>query len=309
MNLQTLKSVLRKIPGMSFLAYLRYFYFISPVTALKRKLKVNKYTKAPEFDEIKKLKNTKLGEACVIVGNGPSVKMSDLDLIQQSGIDSFGANRILDILDKTEWHPTYLSVMDPTFITNENIRTHTPEEYSKQIEESGVKFAFLIHLLKDVLVPSEKYIYTYVNFAKTYSLDLMSFSDDASVYVSDLGNVISYSIQIAYYLGYRKIYVYGIDGTYPKYLDIDGKFKVREISNAHVEGIRTNSYDTQKSVAAKSRYFAVKEGGYADSRKDNKGYNMCREFAEKNEMEIINLTHGGAIENFERQSFYDVLKK
>ena len=83
MKLQTLKSVLRTIPGMSFLAYLRYFYFISPVTALKRKLKVNKYTKAPEFDEIKKLKNIKLGEACVIVGNGPSVKMSDLDLIQQ----------------------------------------------------------------------------------------------------------------------------------------------------------------------------------------------------------------------------------
>lgn len=309
MNLQTLKSVLRKIPGMSFLAYLRYFYFISPVTALKQKLKVNKYKKTPEYDEIKKLKNTKLGEACVLVGNGPSVKMSDLDLIQQSGIDSFGANRILDILDKTEWRPTYLSVMDPTFITNEHTRTHTPEEYSKQIEESGVKNAFLIHLLKDVLVPSEKHIYTYVNFAKTYSVDLMPFSDDASVYVSDLGNVISYSIQIAYYLGYRKIYIYGIDGTYPKYLDIDGKFKIREISNAHVEGIRTNSYDAKKSVAAKSRYFAIKEGGYADSRKDNKGYNMCREFAEKNGMEIINLTHGGAIENFERQNFYDIFKK
>ena len=43
--------------------------------------------------------------------------------------------------------------------------------------------------------------------------------------------------------------------------------------------------------------------------KDNKGYNMCREFAEKNGMEIINLTHGGAIENFERQNFYDIFKK
>lgn len=309
MKIQTLKSVLRKIHRMSFLAYLRYFYFVSPVMALLRKMKVYKYRKAPEYDVIKKLKNTKLGETCIIVGNGPSVKMSDLDLIQKSGIDSFGANRILDILDKTEWRPTYLSVMDPTFITNESVRTHTPEEYSKQIEESGVKYAFLIHLLKDVLVPSEKHIYTYVNFAKTYSLGLMPFSDDASVYVSDLGNVVSYSIQIAYYLGYRKIYVYGIDGTYPKYLDIDGKFKLREISNAHVEGIRTNSYDEQKSVAAKSRYFAIKEGGYADSRKDNKGYNMCREFAEKNGMEIINLTHGGVIENFERQNFYDVFLK
>jgi hypothetical protein len=36
---------------------------------------------------------------------------------------------------------------------------------------------------------------------------------------------------------------------------------------------------------------------------------MCREFAEKNGMEIINLTHGGAIENFERQNFYDIFKK
>lgn len=306
--MRVLKRFLKKVPGVSFLLYLRFFYFISPVTALKRKLKVNKYTKTPEFDEIKKLKNTKLGEACVIVGNGPSVKMSDLDLIQQSGIDSFGANRILDILDKTEWRPTYLSVMDPTFITNEHTRTHTPEEYSKQIEKSGVKYAFLTYLLKNLLAESEKNIYTYVNFAKTYSTDLMSFSDDASVYVSDLGDVTGYSIQIAYYLGYRKIYLYGIDGTYPKYLDVDDKFKVRENCNCHVDGIRTNSYDEKKSVAAKSRYYAVKEGGYADWRKVNKGYNMCREFADKNGLEIINLTHGGVVENFERQNFYDVFK-
>lgn len=57
MKIQPLKSVLRKIPGMSFLAYLRYFYFVSPVTELKRKMMVNKYKKAPEYDEIKKLIN------------------------------------------------------------------------------------------------------------------------------------------------------------------------------------------------------------------------------------------------------------
>ena len=33
---------------------------------------------------------------------------------------------------------------------------------------------------------------------------------------------------------------------------------------------------------------------------------MCREFAEKNSFQIINLTHGGVVENFERQNFYDV---
>lgn len=306
--MKSLKKMLKSLPGMSFLAYIRYFGFISPAKAFFRKLRVYKYRKNPEYDTIKKLKNTKLGETCIIIGNGPSVKMSDLDLIQESGMDSFGANRILDVLDKTKWRPTYLSIMDQSFITNENVRTHTPEEYSKRLEECNVKYAFLIYLLKGVLNESEKNIYTYVNFAKTYSTDLMPFSDDASVYVSDLGNVISYSIQIAYYLGYRKIYLYGIDGTYPKYLDVDGKFKIRENCNAHVEGVKGNSFDTKNSVAARSRYFASKEGGYADSRKDNTGYNMCRAFAEKNDIEIINLTHGGAIENFKRQDFYAVFK-
>lgn len=303
----SIKSVLRNSKITAFGIYILRYRIIRPLDFFSSKLKI-KFIGKVTCSDIEKLHNSKLGEACIIVGNGPSVKMSDLDLIAKSGMDSFAANRIFDILDKTEWCPTYLSVMDPGFILGiEN--THTPEEYGKQIENSDIKYAFLTYLLKNKMPECEKVMYIFSPLANLFSKDIMPFSEDSSKYVSDLGNVTPYSIQIAYYLGYRKIYLYGMDGTYPKYLDVDGKFKIRENCIAHIDGMKKDSSDETIHLVAKNQFQAYFLGGYADARKADKGYNMCRDFSEKNGMEIINLTHGGVVENFERQNFYDIFKE
>lgn len=49
-------------------------------------------------------------ERCFIVGNGPSLTMSDLQAISEE--DCFGANHIYKLFDKTSWRPKYYVLQD-----------------------------------------------------------------------------------------------------------------------------------------------------------------------------------------------------
>ena len=137
----------------------------------------------------------------------------------------------------------------------------------------------------------------------------MAFSSNAARYISDLGSVTHFSIQLAYYMGYSTIYLYGIDNTYVKYLDNDGTFKINNTVESHIEGMKKNVDDEKQDKAVKTKFQAYKTGGYADKRKSDKGYLECKRFAEKHNIKIINLTHGGTLDIFERQDFNSVFNK
>ena len=79
---------------------------------------------------VKKFKNKHLGERCFIVGNGPSLKNTKLDLIKNEF--SFAMNRISMIFDFTEWRPSYYSC------TTTNIhRAEWKKDIRIMLEEAG----------------------------------------------------------------------------------------------------------------------------------------------------------------------------
>ena len=51
------------------------------------------------------LKDTHKGESCFIIGNGPSLKAEDLELLKNNNIFCFASKRINLIYDKTSWRP------------------------------------------------------------------------------------------------------------------------------------------------------------------------------------------------------------
>lgn len=59
---------------------------------------------------IKKLKSRYAGETCFVIGNGPSLKLSDLEQLRQSY--TFGVNKIYDLYTMTEWRPTFYVLQD-----------------------------------------------------------------------------------------------------------------------------------------------------------------------------------------------------
>jgi hypothetical protein len=58
------------------------------------------------------LRNTRKGEPCFVIGNGPSLTIADLDRIHAEGWCSIASNKIYLSFDATPWRPDILTVAD-----------------------------------------------------------------------------------------------------------------------------------------------------------------------------------------------------
>jgi uncharacterized Rossmann fold enzyme len=56
------------------------------------------------------LKNAHAGKRCFIIGNGPSLRLDDLERLRHEV--TFAANKIYLAFDRTDWRPTYYTVTD-----------------------------------------------------------------------------------------------------------------------------------------------------------------------------------------------------
>lgn len=65
------------------------------------------------------LKDKHRGQRCFIIGNGPSLRVKDLDRLKSEV--TFACNKIYLAFDETEWRPTYYSILD--VLVAENNRT------------------------------------------------------------------------------------------------------------------------------------------------------------------------------------------
>ena len=146
-------------------------------------------------------------------------------------------------------------------------------------------------------------------YSPLYSRKLFPWTKRMEYWVSDLGSVTHYAIQFACYMGYSTIYLYGMDNTYTKYLNNDGKFRIDNTIESHANGMKKDEVDKHIEYTPKHKFEAYSIGGFADKRKNDIGYAKCRAYAEKHGISIINLTRGGHLEIFQRASFDEIIDK
>ena len=60
--------------------------------------------------QLAKYKDIHKGKRMFLVGNGPSVRLEDLETLHRHGELSFGVKQVYKIFDKTVWRPTYLAM-------------------------------------------------------------------------------------------------------------------------------------------------------------------------------------------------------
>lgn len=77
---------------------------------IKRILNVNRFKSGRVA--IQKYKNFYDGQRCFIIGNGPSLTISDLEKLKACGEVSIASNSIYNLFSKTEWRPTIYTVHD-----------------------------------------------------------------------------------------------------------------------------------------------------------------------------------------------------
>lgn len=227
------------------------------------------------FAKIKNLEMKHNGARCFIVATGPSLTLDDLNLLRDE--ITFGMNSITKIFDRTDWRPTYYGIQD----------RHVYEKMEDSIlnyyhDAQNVLVADQLKLFFDIpdnfiQFPFNGNYHIYKGDYSDYSAE---FSPDAYEVVYD-GYSITYSlIEIAIYMGFKEIYLLGVDCNYPK-----GE------SNHFVE-----SGFIDRNAASNPIRMRV-------------GYKKAKEYADGHEIKIINCTRGGMLEVFPRKNLEDVLEE
>lgn len=199
---------------------------------------------------------------CFIVATGPSLQKEDLVCLHNNGEFCFGVNGIINL--ESAWKPNVFVATDSYFVTT-NYRKI--EEYS--CETKIVTDAADIPKWKE----KDNIFSMHVNTTDCYFVE-PSFSEDICQYVNAFATVTYACIQLAVYMGFREIYLLGVDCNYIKgsknnhFLGDDKEDKLNHNENAMILA-----------------------------------YKAAKRYADSHAIKIYNATRGGMLEVFERKEF------
>ena len=251
----------------------------SPYMMVKKYLENQRYDNSKYPSEIKKYKNRHKGGRCFILGNGPSLQVKDLELINEE--ICFAGNRIFDIFPKTDWRPDYYFCVDKNAVYQLNSEIERMNNITRFIEFSGRK---AINNSDDII---------YINSNPFFRINLFN---DSKTGISEkpehmfwYGYTVVYPmIQMALYMGMKEIYLLGVDFNYSTVI---GKFgNVKHKNNVQ------DYFSNRKDNNAFLNYHSVLYS-----------YECARNYCEKHNIKIRNCTRGGKLEVFIRESLEDVI--
>lgn len=150
-----------------------------------------------------KYKDLFVNKRCFIIGTGPSLSVSDLDILYKNKEITFASNKIFKVFGKTKWRPDLYCVVDRL----------VAEQYSAEIDELDIKYMLVA---KGILNDTKNYNVDFFNMLRIPYEDneYPEFSECPDRYVYE-GYTVTYAmIQWALYMGFREIYLLGIDFDY-----------------------------------------------------------------------------------------------
>ena len=229
---------------------------------------------------LKLFKNRHLGERCFVIGNGPSLTIDDLSRLKSE--TTFAANKIYLAFEKTDWRPSYYVVEDDHMIRQHH---NVIRELHGLVKFVSDDWGAWFRGSEDVII-----------YPRTL-LDLdrfPRFSRNASRHVF-CGYMVTYvSLQLAYFMGFRQVYLLGVDFDYT--LSHDGADTI----------VHTAQHPSDHFT---SQYFQPGEKRYAPQLNRARRAMLCaKNFYEANGRTIWNATRGGKLDVFDRITLEEVLE-
>ncbi len=244
----------------------------------------------PSVERLRELKDSRRGEKAVIIGNGPSLNNTDLDLLK--GVATFGVNGIYYAGQRLP-EPLTFYVVEDTAVFRENT-----EDVLAYGRTAGT---FLLPTLyKSACGPEDDPVFFRMNggFYKADDPNFCRprFSTNAAEVLYCGQSVTIINLQLAYWMGFSEIALIGMDFSYavPAGTEIKGNLYTSA-------GDDPNHFD--------SRYF-----GAGKTWKDPKlnrvlaNYGLAKAVYESDARRIVNSTVGGALEAFDRVELADFVR-
>ncbi|MFC3714909.1 6-hydroxymethylpterin diphosphokinase MptE-like protein [Luteimonas soli] len=214
------------------------------------------------------------GGRAVVLCNGPSLLETDFELLRQSGVFTFGLNKINLIFDRTTWRPDAIVAVNPYVI----------EQNSGFYNSTGIPLYLDRCAMRSV--PRRD------NITYLHSASIRKFARNCRISINQ-GNTVTFAaLQLAYHLGFERVALVGCDHRFTQ----TGPANLVAVSGARDE----NHFDPS--------YFA---GGvrwqYPDLVQSEISYLLARDAYEATGRTIVNCTAGGELEVFQRQALADFL--
>ncbi len=223
---------------------------------------------------LRQMANCHAGETAWLIGNGPSVRLADLDLLENRL--TFCFNRFHLAHKSTRLRATYTLTGDKQMI----------EDFGQQIVDESGGTVFVAHdhapdLLGDYI------------WLRQFSVFPPLFSSSPDLVVAPGGSTPFVAMQVAYFMGVRKFYFYGADFSFRF-----AKF------NAGGDAFRVASGEGNHFIA---NYRSNRPWCPPSLLDIGSGFLAARMVMEANGGFVRNVTRGGQLEIFERQDFESAL--
>jgi len=224
------------------------------------------------------LRNAHAGRRAFLVGNGPSLRITDLTRLSLSGEISFAFNKIFLAFNETPFRPSYYLVEDPLVAENNktiiNRLTGFPKLFPERLRTffHGEASTYFFSLAWEMIFPKRP-----------------RFNPDPSRMY--WGSTVTYTaLQWAIFLGCNPIYLIGVDFHFlqPAGISADGKVLI--------SGGERNHFHPD--------YRPVGERWYVPNLHHQQlSFESARDYADAHGIEIFNSTRGGQLELFQRVNF------
>ena len=221
-------------------------------------------------------KNIHKDEKCFIIGHGPSLRASDLDILELNNIITFSMNLTYKLFDKTEWRPDYYVVTDKGMFDRHS--------YFKW-EDSTKRKCFIADIFEQFWNENESEKNIKYHSIRNMNIREAKFSEDISRSVY-FGSTVAYDcLQIAVYMGFKEIYLLGMDLA-----------PYKQGNKSAVQYTNFFELDNQKK----------KPQMWID--KILRSYLSAKEYADTHDIHIYNATRGGYLEIFDRVDFEQLFR-
>lgn len=228
-------------------------------------------TEAPRLE---KFHNIHSGEDCFLIGNGPSLNKMDLSLLND--YYTIGLNKIFLLFDKTNLKIDYHVCVNKYVIdqcTNDFLRMQCP--------------SFISYKYRNELLTGNDNIYFVGDIHSKWK-----FFEDITTGISQGSTVTYAAMQIAYYLGFKRIFLIGVDHNFV------AKGTPHKVET--LKGDDNNHFDPE--------YFKGMKWQLPDLEGSEKAYKFAKKHFENNYRMIFDATIDGKLNIFPKIQFDEALR-
>ena len=260
-------------------------------------------------ENLSSFKNKYVGKRIFLVGNGPSLAKTPLDLLQ--GEYTMAMNRINLIYDKTNWRPTFF------WATTEDIRRIPEFRYDvlKTIELGITTFAW--EQLRECLGNHENVHYFNCHYVECNnglpdSSPREWWSDDITEGVYKFGTSMFPAMQVILYMGFDTIFLLGSD------LGYSDSFMYKALTHPRVQSLSKRLHVDRMRLKVLARnfdtnHFSASYGSAQARQAQVINQNMIgahraiKTVTEQRGIKVFNASLGGTLEVYPRKNFFDIV--